>query len=160
MKKLLLTLSAVALLIGISFAQNPIPKGARQINAGFGLGESSVPVYFGMDFGIGNDFSLGFETSYRDRADYYNVWGIAGNVNYHFNRVLNIPKNFDFYAGANVGTYFYSYYDRYDGDKMSALGLGLQVGGRYYFNSTIAVNLEVGGANAFSGGKLGLTFRF
>ena len=165
MKKVLLIVSVIALLSGIAQAQNPIPKGAKQINAGFGLGEGTMPVYFGMDFGIGNDFSLGFETSFRDRADYYTVWGLAGNANYHFNRILNIPKSFDFYAGANIGGYSYTYDDKYYYNdpyrsKESGLGLGVQVGGRYFFSPAFGINLELGGANAFSGGKFGVTFKF
>lgn len=145
---------------GVSRAQCPIPQGSKQINFGLGLAESSVPVYFGMDFGIGNDFSLGFETSYRNRVDYYNVWGVSGNMNYHFNRILNIPRNFDFYAGANLGAYLYDYADQYHGNDMSALGLGIQVGGRYYFTPAFGINLEFGGGNAFAGGKFGVTIKF
>lgn len=162
MKQLIVILTATFLFAGIASAQNPIPKGTKQINVGVGLAEKSVPVYVGMDFGIGYDFSLGFETSYRDRRDYYNVWGFSGNANYHFNRILNIPKDFDFYAGANIGGYVYNYYDNYhDNDNdHSPIGLGLQVGGRYYITPAFALNLEIGGGNAFSGGKFGVTFRF
>jgi len=39
------------------------------------------------------------------------------------------------------------------------LGLGAQVGGRYYISNKVALNLEFGGGNAFSGGKFGLTFK-
>jgi outer membrane immunogenic protein len=63
------------------------------------------------------------------------------------------------YAGANVGFNIYHSPDDYNGDDVSGLGLGLQVGGRYYFHKKTGINLEFGGGNAFSGGKLGLTIK-
>lgn len=159
MKKITATLFAILLAVGLASAQNPLPKGRTQINAGVGLAEKSIPVYVGLDHGIGNDFSLGLETSYRDKKDYYNVWGFSGNFNYHFNRVLNIPSTFDVYAGLNVGAYLYNYYDSYHDNDMSSVGLGLQIGGRYYITPNFAINLEIGGGNAFSGGKFGVSFK-
>lgn len=159
MKKLLLIVSAIALLSGIAQAQNPIPKGTTTINTGLGLGESSIPVYFGMDFGIGYDLSLGFEGTFQDRTHHYNAWGFAGNCNYHFNRILNIPKNFDFYAGGSLNVYSYHYDNDYV-DRESGLFPGVQVGGRYFFTPNFGLNLEFRGAGVISGGKFGVTFRF
>jgi len=39
------------------------------------------------------------------------------------------------------------------------MGRGAQIGGRYYFTQKVGINLELGGGNAFSGGKIGLTFK-
>lgn len=166
MKKFLLII-ALAMLSGLTFGQNPFPQGRNQLNVGVGLSGWGVPLYIGIDHGIGNDFSLGGEFSYRDRYrdnwknNYYNssIMGFSGNVNYHFNRVLQIPSNWDFYAGLNLGFYVWNSPDGYyDNDSRSGLGLGGQIGGRYYFNDRVGINLEFGGGNAFSGGKFGLTF--
>jgi hypothetical protein len=72
---------------------------------------------------------------------------------------MNIPSNFDFYAGLNIGFYIWSSPNNYYGTHSSGLGLGAQVGGRYFFSKNAGLNLEFGGGNAFSGGKFGLTFK-
>jgi outer membrane immunogenic protein len=138
----------------------------NQLNVGVGLSDNSVPVFVGFDHSVSRDVTLGMELSYRDYSDSWNnvdynhdVWGISGNANYHFNSVLNIPRNWDFYAGLNLGAYIWSSNDNYHGDHSTGLGLGAQIGGRYYFNNKVAMNLEFGGGNEFSGGKIGLTIK-
>ena len=165
MKKQLLILSFV-LFSSLIYAQSPIAKGESQINAGLGLSSWGVPVYIGFDHGVHPDITVGGELSYRSYSDKYanvsydhSVIGISGNGNYHFNRVLEIPKNWDFYAGLNLGFYIWNSPSDYHGSHSSELGLGAQVGGRYYFSDKIGLNLEFGGGNAFSGGKIGLTFK-
>lgn len=165
MKKQLLILSLL-LFCQITFAQSPVAKGESQINAGIGLSSWGVPVYLGLDYGIHPDITIGGELSYRSYHDKYNsirynhsVLGISGNGNYHFNRVLSIPEKWDFYAGLNLGLYIWDSPNDYAGSNSSGLGLGAQVGGRYFFSEKIGLNLEFGGGNAFSGGKLGLTFK-
>jgi outer membrane immunogenic protein len=165
MKKNLLILSFL-LFSSLIYAQSPIAKGESQLNAGLGLSSWGVPVYIGLDYGVHPDISLGGELSYRSYSDKYaninydhSVIGISGNGNYHFNRVLEIPKKWDFYAGLNLGFYIWNSPNDYQGSHSSGLGLGAQVGGRYFFSDKIGLNLEFGGGNAFSGGKLGLTFK-
>lgn len=165
MKKQLFTILLI-LCSYLTFAQYALPKSKSQINAGLGFSSWGTPVYLGFDYGVHPDISVGGEISYREYQDNYNsynynhnVIGISGNGNYHFNHVLEIPKNWDFYAGLNVGVYIWSSSDDYHGSHSSGLGLGAQVGGRYYFNDKIGLNIEFGGGNAFSGGKLGLTFK-
>ncbi len=150
----------------LTFAQYALPKGKSQLNAGLGFSSWGTPVYLGFDYGVHPDISVGGELSYREYQDNYNsydyshnVIGISGNGNYHFNHALEIPKNWDFYAGLNVGFYIWSSSDDYHGSHSSGLGLGAQIGGRYYFNDKIGLNIEFGGGNAFSGGKIGLTFK-
>lgn len=165
MKKQLLIISFL-LCSSLIFAQSPVSKGESQINVGVGLSSWGIPVYIGLDYGIHPDITLGGELSYRTYRDKYSnvnydhsVFGISGNGNYHFNRVLGIPRNWDFYAGLNLGFYIWQSSDAYYGSHSSGLGFGGQIGGRYYFNDKVGLNLEFGGGNAFSGGKLGLTFR-
>ncbi len=165
-KKLMIAVSAMMLLSIGAFAQSALPKGQNQLNFGVGFSDKGIPVYFGIDHAVHNNVTLGAELSYRGYEEKYNnnnykhnVLGISGNFNYHFNTLFSIPSNWDLYAGANVGFNIYNTIDGYDGDDVSGLGLGLQVGGRYYFNKKVGVNLEFGGGNAFSGGKLGLTIR-
>lgn len=159
-------LSAMLLIVVGSSAQTALPKGQSQLNFGVGFSNYGVPVFFGLDHAVHDNVTLGAELSYRGYNEKYNsnrykhnVLGVSGNINYHFNTVLNIPSNWDFYAGANVGFYSWSSPDNYNGSKNSGLGLGGQVGGRYFFSKKTGINLEFGGGNAFSGGKLGLTVK-
>jgi outer membrane immunogenic protein len=68
-------------------------------------------VYVGLDFGIHRDVSFGIEDSFRSYNQNYtgskynsSITGLLGNVNYHFNRIMEIPSNWDLYAGLNLGT--------------------------------------------------------
>jgi hypothetical protein len=89
----------------------------------------------------------------------FSSWGVLINVNYHFNHIMRIPRDWDFYAGLNLGFYVWTSPDDYDGDHTSGLGLGGQIGGRYYFTNALGVNLEFGGGNALNGGKIGLSIK-
>lgn len=148
-------------------AQNPLSKGQKQLNAGLGFSNWGLPVYVGLDFGIHPDISIGGEFvfhSYREKFGdikyTHNIFGFAFNSNYHFNQILNIPSNWDFYAGLNIGFHIWSSPNDYPGDYASGLGLGAQIGGRYFFNDKFGLNLELGGGNAATGGKFGITYQF
>lgn len=165
MKKKILTF-CLLLITGTIFAQGPISKGQSQINVGVGLSSWGVPVYLGFDHAISQDITLGGELSFRSYQDNWagdsydhSVFGILGNANYHFNRVLNIPSEWDFYAGLNLGFYGWTSSNNYDGSHTSGLGFGAQIGGRYYFNNNLGINLELGGGNSLSGGKFGITIK-
>lgn len=162
MKKLLFCIFLLS--IGTSFSQSMLGKGGTQLNAGVGLSSWGFPVYIGFDYGVHKDVSIGMELSYRSYRerwkDYYyknTIWGISGNANYHFNSLLHIPQKWDFYAGINIGFYIWDTDDNYLGNHSSGLGLGGQIGIRYYFSERFGLNLEGGGGNAFSGGKFGIT---
>lgn len=146
-----------------SFGQCPIDKGQGQFNAGFGFSTNGVPVYVGFDYGLGKDISVGGEFSfrqYRSNGTFtHNIIGIIGNVNYHFNRIANLPSKFDVYLGLNLGYYVWNSPSGYLGEG-SRLGLGGQLGGRYYFNDHFGANLEFGGGLGSSGGKVGISYRF
>ena len=164
MKKLLFSLSFVVIAT-LLFSQNPVNRRYTQINAGVGLSGWGVPFYVGLDHYITHDISLGGEFSYRGYNEHYqsyyynhNIIGISGNLNYHLNSLLNIPSRWDFYLGPNIGFYSWTSPDGYTGNHSSGLGLGGQVGARYYFTNKVGINLEFGGGNAFAGGKLGLSF--
>jgi len=149
----------------ILFAQNPIEKGQAQINAGLGFSTYGLPVYVGFDYGIHEDITIGGEVSYRSYSqDVYGInyghkiLGFLGNANYHFNNLLNIDSKYDVYGGLNIGFYSWSSPNGYKGHT-SGLGLGLQIGGRYYFSDKFGINLELGGGNSVSGGKIGVSFK-
>ncbi|MEX2597843.1 MAG: outer membrane beta-barrel protein [Salibacteraceae bacterium] len=175
MKKTSIALILCFSLTSAALAQNetqstrgvsPIAKGQAQLNLGLGFSNWGLPVYLGFDYGVHKDVTLGAELSFRsynerfDNQRYnHSVFGISGNVNYHFNSLLNISPKWDLYAGLNIGFYHWNSSNNYPGRYNSGLGLGLQVGGRYYFTDRFGLNLEIGGGNAFSGGKLGISLK-
>ena len=155
-----------AMLAVCSFSQSPLPVGRNQLNVGFGFSDAGTPFYLGIDHSVHRDITIGGEFSYRSYREnwhrgYYNhnIMGFSGNGNYHFNSLLDIPRNWDLYVGLNLGFYVWSSPDAYGGSNSSGLGLGGQFGGRYYLSKKVGLNLEFGGGNAFSGGKLGLSIK-
>jgi hypothetical protein len=148
-------------------AQAPIGIGEKQLNAGLGFSGWGVPVYVGIDFGVHEDITVGGELSFRSYRDNWSgteynhtILGIGANGNYHFNRVLDIPKEWDLYTGLTLGYYIWGTSDAsYGGSHSSGLGLGAQVGGRYYFNQKFGIQLELGGGSNTSGGKIGVSIR-
>ena len=149
------------------FAQGLIENGDTRFNAGLGFSTWGLPVYVGMDFGVYKDITVGGELSFRSYHDRivgveysHSIIGIIANGNYHFNRVLAIPNEWDVYAGLDIGFYVWNSDKSYTGSGASGLGLGAQIGGRYYFNNKVGINLEVGGGNSTSSGKIGITVNF
>lgn len=163
-KTFFLTAFILLLISGNAFSQSPLPENRSQLNIGVGFSGWGIPFYIGLDYGVHPDITIGGEFSYRSYREnwkdkYYNhsVMGFSGNGNYHFNRLLNISQKWDFYAGLNLGFYVWTSPNDYYGDYSSGMGLGAQIGGRYYFSNKLGINLEFGGGNAFSGGKIGLS---
>lgn len=172
MRKLFMTLAVLA--VGtIAFGQR-LQVGEIQANAGLGLnsGSWSTPFYVGVDYGIYPDITVGGNLGYATHTyDYGNgfsnkgTWlSIVARGDYHFNTVLDIPNQWDLYAGLSLAYNNFSYKSEWStgyGDfDSSGVGLGLQIGGRYYFTDQWAVNVEFGGGNIVSGGKIGITYKF
>lgn len=148
------------------FGQSPLRQGELQLNFGVGFSSWGLPIYGGLDYGMAKDFSIGGEVSYRSYSEDFGrnkydhtILGIAANGNYHLNSVLNIGNNWDVYVGLNIGFFNWSSPNGYGGSHNSGLGLGAQLGARYYFTQKWGVTLEFGGGNAFNGGKFGLSLK-
>ncbi len=168
-----LVLPAVFLffLTNLTNAQAPLYTGGKQLNGGFGFSGWGLPVYAGLDFGVARNFTMGGEISFRlyDNSTIDGNWNhtiitISGNGNYHFNSLMDIPSNWDFYAGLSLGySIWNTTYDApgvapdYTGAGGSGIFLRGQVGGRYFFNDRFGINLELGGGTV-AGGKFGLTY--
>jgi outer membrane immunogenic protein len=164
MKKLIL-LVIFGLSTNAILAQCPLKEGSTQLNAGLGTSGWGIPVYIGLDHGIAKDFTIGGQLTfasddYNDNNNNYkqSTIGLGINGNYHFNSLLHMPSKFNFYAGASL-TYFFWNYDSNNHPDNTSLGLGLQVGGRYFFTNNFGVNLELGGGTGTSGAKIGVTVK-
>ncbi len=165
MKRIIIIILSLAV-SSLAYSQSPIGKGGKQLNFGVGLYGYGVPVYVGLDFGVHPDITVGPQIGLDTEFDYISF---SGRGDYHFNTILEIPRDWDFYAGLNIG--FAASLNNHDHnfdknkhnrnhDHISGLDLGLQVGGRYYWSSGWGINLEFGGGNNLSGGRLGLSKRF
>ncbi|MCK9325496.1 MAG: hypothetical protein M0P69_08345 [Bacteroidales bacterium] len=154
MKKLVVTVCVLSVAL-LSFGQQ-VDKSRLQVNAGVGLSTWGFPVYLGADYWVNQDITVGLEASFRFGFNHYTRIGGLVNANYHVNRLLELPEQFDVYGGISIGPFISLY--RYSSPSFY-LGAGLQIGGRYYINDKLAFNVEVGGGT-LTGGKAGITFRF
>ena len=55
MKKFTLIFSVLFLTMYIGFAQAPLLDGEKQVNLGVGLSSHGLPIYGGLEFGIGHN---------------------------------------------------------------------------------------------------------
>lgn len=171
MKKIVLVL--VMLTSSLIFSQR-IQKDEKQINAGIGLtSEWGIPLYAGFDYGVTNDITVGLQASYASENKNFGTsngikgswFGLGANGNYHFNTLLDIPNEWDVYAGITLAYNSVSWNypkdldNKYRTGESSGIGFAAQVGGRYYFSDKIGINVEFGGGNITSGGKVGVSFR-
>lgn len=165
MKKVCLIILSTIFSSAIVSAQAPLGKGGVQLNAGLGFSDWGTPVYAGLDIGVHPDITIGPRVSFRNynyRAGgtkwEQNLTVLGFNGNYHFNKLLNLPKQWNVYAGLTVGYYIWGSSD-FSGAKTSSPGLDAQIGARYFFSKNFGVNLEFGGGMT-TGGGLGITYRF
>lgn len=169
MKKIVLLSLFSAFVVAGSFAQGTLGKGGKQLNAGVGFSDWGVPIYVGMDFGVHESITIGPRVSYRS----YNYTALGTDVkqsltvlsfngNYHFNKLINLAKPWDLYAGLTLGYYLWSDAKingtTYNGGKGSGIGLDAQIGARYFFSDKFGLNLEFGGGTG-TGGSFGITYK-
>ncbi len=166
MKSLLSLLTILLVSCNLVIGQSLIHQQEVQLNAGLGVGGWGIPVYLGADYGVTDEISVGGEFSFVQFNEKFSgvkykhsIIGLLVNVNYHFNTITDLPDPWDLYAGLNVGYFSSSSPSGYLGKSISGIGLGLQVGGRYYFSDNLGVNLELGGGSAVSGAKVGITIK-
>jgi len=141
-------LIGLALMVCQAFPQAPLSKGEKQLNFGIGVNDNGIPLYVGMDFAFHNDWTAGPVVKIVVDDDDMK-FGALARVDYHWNRLMQIPSNWDFYLGANLGLL--------SGDDVD-FDLGLQVGGRWYWDNKWALNFEIGGGTGF-GTSLGVSMK-
>lgn len=151
MKKLLLLFIGL-LFAGLTYGQNggvaPLAKGQQQINFGTGFTGNGIPVYFSWDFAVHKDVTITPQVNVKFDDD--NVkFGALVKGDYHWNYLIGIPANWDFYSGARIGVDF--------GDDVD-LDFGIQVGGRWYWSEKWGLNLELAAGTGF-GTVVGLSMK-
>ncbi|MDN5203865.1 hypothetical protein QQ008_20910 [Fulvivirgaceae bacterium BMA10] len=151
---------------------NPFANDQKMLTAGIGFSSWGTPIFGRLVFPVADYITVGGSLSYQSNSERFlggkwkhTIVGIGARGNYHFNELLGVSDEWDFYAGATLGYYVWNTKaqsgflddDIYTGSGSGGLGLGIQIGGRYFFNDKFAVNLEYGGGSVLSSGTLGLT---
>ena len=154
-----------------TYAQNPIRKGEMQLNFGLGASTFGLPLYIGFDYGIHENISIGPIVSFRayptrgfdavgNRVTYnHTAFGIGYTGDFHFNNLLDIPREFDVYAGATISYFFVSSPGGYVGTAIPNVGVNPHVGGRYNFNPKWSLMAQID-AGTHSSALAGLTYKF
>jgi len=169
MKRLFLTFAfsfvvATTATFGQGVLESPV------LNAGIGISGWGIPVYVGVDFPVHEAITLGGHLSYQTDNERvfgqgwkHTIIGISFRGDYHFNDLLELPAEWDFYAGVSLGYYVWNtkykgdFDIEYTGTGSGGVGFTAQVGGRYFFTEKLAANLEFGGGNVISGAKIGVS---
>lgn len=145
---LLCVFTIIAISIMAQDGQAPLSKGDKQLNFGLGFSGRGIPTYVGVDFAFHNDWTAG--PVLKLVLDEDMGFGILGRVDYHWNRLMGIPSEWDVYLGANLG--FVS------GDDFD-MDLGLQIGGRWYWSDIWGLNVELGAGTGY-GSSIGVSMKF
>jgi outer membrane immunogenic protein len=149
MKRFTLFFALFVIFSGL-LAQNrgvaPLARGEKQINFGAGIYQKGIPAYFSVDFALHKDVTLTPEIhAVFPFPDKKFKGGVMVKADYHWNYLIGIPANWDFYAGARAGFSF--------GGNDFYPDLGIQAGGRWYWSSNWGLNLELAVGTGF-----GITF--
>ena len=126
----------------------PLKKGDLQLNFGTGFSNHGIPVYASLDIALHKDVTLTPQLNIKFDDD--NVrFGLLAKADYHWNYLIGIPSDWDFYSGARIGIDF--------GDDMD-VDFGIQIGGRWYFNPKWALNLELAAGTGI-GTAIGVSYK-
>lgn len=151
MKRISIVVAAL-MFTGLIFAQEgqaPLSIGEKQMNFGLGFG-NGLPVYWGMDWSVHDDITVGGVAALN--VDNFDWLSLNAKGDYHFNRLIGIPSNWDFYAGMGIG------YEIPFNEGAGGFDWDLHVGGRWYWSDKWGLNLELGGGNGF-GTTIGVSMK-
>jgi hypothetical protein len=155
-----------------SYAQfNPFTENAKMISVGVGLSGWGIPIFARYEQAVADNITVGGTLSIQTKTETYsgykwkhNIFGANLRGSYHFNELLNVPDEWDFFAGASLGYFFWntsyegSGSNIYTGSGNGGFSVGAHVGGRYFIKENLGITLELGGGNVLGGGTLGVTF--
>lgn len=184
-KNVFLTILMVVIICSVGSAQTTnavFSKDDNLLNIGIGLGSpffgagysSSFPVNptIAYERGITDAISVGGTLSYASSKYNYDLMGSAYNFkenaffigargSYHFNQLVNLGENIDWYGGASLGYVIVSVSDNqgYSGSAGSSAGLGIFGGIKYYFQPGIGVYGELG-YQSLAVLNIGVAFKF
>ncbi len=129
-----LFLTLVLFVTTVAHSQYALQTGKMQVNGGIGLSSWGLPLYAGLDYGFDKNISFGGEVSFRSFSE-----RILGER--YSSSIIGLAGNANYHFVEMLGI-----------DDLFDVYAGLNLG-FYIWN-----NVELGGGNAFSGGKVGLSF--
>jgi len=103
-----------------------------------------LPIYAGADVAVHRDVTVG-GTAFVSTSGA--SFGLLGRADYHWNRLFDVPREFDIYLGGGVLFEGTGLYPR------------LHLGGRWFWTERLGLNLELGGALRDARALLGLTVK-
>jgi len=111
MKKFVLIFTLSIMITGL-MAQNrgvaPLAKGNKQLNFSSGISQKGIPAFFSVDFALHKDVTLTPEVhAVFPFPDEKFKGGVMMKADYHWNYLMGIPANWDFYTGGNLGAKLY-----------------------------------------------------
>lgn len=138
--KYFITLIAL-LCLQLSFSQAYSGKGDVKFQVGANFQNNGTGIMGSLDFGMGENISLGFASSYllgvkkvinfegkeEPFADFKDRFDLKARFNANLGNVINVDENFDIYPGLNV----------------SLKNFGGHLGARYFFTSGFGVFTEL-----------------
>lgn len=156
-----------------SYAQyNPFSDGSKLVTVGVGASGWGIPVFVRYEQAVADNITVGGNLSFQTKSENYSsfnwrhtITGINARGSYHFNELLNVPDEWDFYGGASLGYYIWktkydgsgTFFD-YTGSGSGGFNIGAHVGATYFFSDKIGATLELGGGTVLAGGSVGITF--
>ena len=132
MNKNLIVLVLVILSVSFAHSQAFAGKGDNKFQVGANLQDNGTGLNLSYDFGIGENISVGFSTSYllgvNDNIDpdFGERVDLKARFNANLGNVINIDDNFDIYPGLNLGLH----------------NFGGHLGARYFFSDGFGVYTE------------------
>ncbi len=121
-------------------------KGDMKVNVGANLQNGGSGIQGSIDFGLGENFSFGFVTTYLLGVDNFN--GLYGNNTVYYNDYKpEFQDRFDAKAriNANLSSVIgVEQLDVYPGLSLGLHNFGGHVGGRYFFTDGFGVFTEIG----------------
>lgn len=172
MKKLtyVLMLVGAVLLSNQTYAQMPVDKGTKFLNAGVGLGgyggwgylgTGSIALGASLELGVAKNITAGVAGTFRTFSNVGSSYVIGARGSYHFNEILNINDDkVDLYAGLGLGYSGFSWKSSYAGivGSNGSVVMLAHLGGRYFFANNLGAFAEVGYGVAPL--QVGVTFKF
>jgi len=119
-------------------------KGDMKVNVGANLQDGGSGIQGSIDFGLGENFSFGFVTTYLLGVDNYNGWR---GIDYVSDYKPEFQDRFDAKAriNANLSSVIgVEQLDVYPGLSLGLHNFGGHVGGRYFFTDGFGVFTEIG----------------
>ena len=151
---------------------NPNNDGSDLLSIGVGVSDWGIPIFARYEVPVASNVTVGGQISFQTKGETYSsykykhtITGLNARGSYHFNELLEVPREWDFYAGASLGYYIWNtkyngpgpYYD-YSGSGSGGLNIGAHIGARYFFKNNAAFNVELVGGSILAGGTVGVTF--